>query len=136
MAKKLIRNVMLNVNRFQKCIIYPVIISCLTTCALTIMYLFLFYVLDDRAANVYNLNREDLRVIIPWVMMGLSCMLFVIVLWTYRVSNKLVGPYERVLTELDAVLNEGKKTPIKARDGDSLFEELLVRINALIAKLP
>ncbi len=136
MSKKSIRTIMLHVNKLQKCIIYPVLVSCLTACTLTILYLFLFYVLDDQTANIYNLHRSGLRTVIPWVMMGLSCLLFFVVIWTYKISNKLVGPYERVLKELDDILAGKRKDKIGTRPGDTMFEGLLERINALIDKLP
>ena len=47
-------------------------------------------------------------------------------------SNSIVGPYERVLRELDDVLSGQKKDHIGTRKNDELFGEMVKRINALI----
>ena len=71
----------------------------------------------------------------PWLLVSLAIILVFVSLWTFDISNKLVGPFERILRELDEI-NEGKKKgPLKAREGDEMFDELLKRINKLLEKL-
>jgi len=62
--------------------------------------------------------------------------MLLVVFWTYFASNKIVGPYERILRELDAILDGGPKKAIGTRKGDEMFSEILKRINVLIEKLP
>jgi nitrogen fixation/metabolism regulation signal transduction histidine kinase len=57
-------------------------------------------------------------------------------LWTYYVSNKIVGPFERVLREVDDILAGKGKNKIGIRSKDGMFEELVKRINALVERLP
>ena len=57
-----------------------------------------------------------------------------VIFWTFRISNRYLGPYERVINDLDDVLSGAKKGHIMTRKGDVIFEELLKRINALIEK--
>jgi len=85
---------------------------------------------------LYNNRFNTLHMAIPWFLMTTSIVLLVVVCWTYKISNRLVGPYERVLREIDGVLEGKGKKIIVARKGDMLFEELLKRVNELINRMP
>ena len=68
--------------------------------------------------------------------MAISLAFLFIVLWAYYVSNKIVGPFERVLREVDDILAGKGKKKIGIRSKDGMFEELVKRINALVERLP
>ncbi len=62
--------------------------------------------------------------------------LIFLIFWTYYVSNKLLGSYNRIIRDLDNIVDGNKKELLGTRKGDTVFEGLLERINALIKKLP
>ena len=57
-------------------------------------------------------------------------------LWAYAVSNEVVGPFDRIIRELDEVIDGGARQPITVRQRDELAEELLKRVNVLVKNLP
>ncbi len=58
------------------------------------------------------------------------------IFWAYTVSQRLVGPFERILGELDDVIANNKKKHIHVRKNDELANEVTKRINAIIDRLP
>ena len=65
----------------------------------------------------------------------ISVILLFLIFWVDSIYNKILGPYERILAELDRVLSGDKKGPLQTRKGDDkMFEELLKRINVLIVR--
>ncbi len=57
-------------------------------------------------------------------------------LWAYAVSNNVVGPFDRIIHELDEVIDGGARQPITVRQRDELAQELLRRVNVLVKNLP
>jgi len=125
------RNLILHLNKYQQRILFPVLLSCLIACACAFFSLLTIYYPDDFALyknfRVYHLKQK-----FPLFLVGASSFLLVLLFWTYYMSNKLVGPYERILKELDAILQGKQKGPIGIRKGDEMFAELLKRINSLL----
>ncbi len=143
------RSLFLHVNRFQQYLLYPVLLTCLLACGISFYSLYYIHYIDNHLLVACNIDFNRLEREIPWIMnirnfntaipfflMTICLMLFLMIFWLYYVSNKLVGPYERVLRELDEVVAGKHKNPIGLREGDDLFKELLKRINPIIAKLP
>ena len=128
------RNIILNINRYQQSILVPVLLSASMACLMSIVCL--IYLLADitETKMIYNIKLTDIQIFIPWIMMGISYLLLFVVFWTYYISNKLVGPFQRVVRELDEVIDGTKTTPIGTRVGDKMFEELLERINKIIER--
>ncbi len=83
---------------------------------------------------IYDDQYYFLKMTLPWILISLAFLF--IVLWTYYVSNKIVGPFERVLREVDDILAGKGKKNIGIRSKDGMFEELVKRINALVERLP
>ncbi len=51
-------------------------------------------------------------------------------------SNDVVGPLDRIIRELDEVIDGGARQPITVRQRDELAHELLKRVNVLVKNLP
>ena len=138
------RNPILRLNRFQKSLLFPVIIaSLLTSCVIIFTMLYLYYI-GENIALFTSVEKRDLQLALPWFMdvqrynfiiPVLAGMLVLMVCWAYHIIHRFIGPHERVIRELDEVLAGIRKEPIVPREGDDLFEELLRRINALIKKI-
>ncbi|MBF0120679.1 MAG: hypothetical protein HQK79_17770 [Desulfobacterales bacterium] len=134
------RSLIFNINKFQVYILFPTIITALVI----LSFLGLLYYLSVNEAAVvyetanstvvYNQFFGNVKNFIPVIVAIISIMVLILVFWSYRTSNKLVGPYERILKELDEII-EGKRDKISpTREGDEMFEELLKRINLLVEK--
>jgi energy-coupling factor transporter transmembrane protein EcfT len=124
------RSLLFRINTFQKQLIFPVMLSCLFSLAcLTYLYRY-----TDVGSVIYNDQYSFLKMALPWILISLAFIF--IVLWTYYVSNKIVGPFERVLREVDDILAGKGKKKIGTRKGDVMFEELVKRIDALVERLP
>lgn len=54
-----------------------------------------------------------------------------VVIWTIRISNRYLGSFERIIKELDKMIEGKINDSIETRKGDVIFEELLKRINLL-----
>lgn len=52
--------------------------------------------------------------------------------WSYSIAHKILGPYERILRELDSMVGMTEHKSLKVRDGDEMFGELIKRINLLL----
>ena len=157
------RNTFFKVNKYQKIILYPVLTASCFACLVSILCLVYFFLLQDEkpitireyydsgvlvaqksfkgdkpissiTAKIYDFDLVQFRVLIPWFIATVIAMLLFVIYWSLYITHKLVGPYERVLKELDEVIEGKKHSPIIARKGDELFQEILKRINALIVK--
>ena len=133
MPKKFSRNVIFHLNKYQALIIYPVLISCLVACNFSLLCLAYFYY-PENYKIIFNVALKDLKLYIPLFLMGISILLLFVVFWTYYVSNKLVGPYQRIIKELDDIIAGKDVRPLSARKGDEMFEELTKRMNVLIER--
>ena len=127
------RNLIPHLNKYQIRIIYPVLVSCLIACISFLLCLAYMYFPDEH--KIFNhFTFGQLKFLIPWLLILISFILIFLVFWTYFMSNKLVGPYDRIVRELDEVLTGKRKGPIQARQGDEMFEGLLKRINSFLTK--
>ena len=66
----------------------------------------------------------------------LTFLLIAILTWSFIVSCRLVGPFDRISRELDKAIDAKKKCKLAAREGDDLANDILKRINILIEQLP
>ncbi len=57
------------------------------------------------------------------------------VTWTYVASRHVLGPFDRLLRELDEILDgRRERKPLRCRPKDDLAKELLKRVNKLIER--
>ena len=130
------RSLLLHLNKYQTQIIYPIAFACIIACMIAASCLFVMFYLDVYHTNVLNFDRTAFKLLIARVIPFLVLILFLLVVWTYIIASRLVGAHNRIIRELDEVVEGKRKSPITSRNGDSHFAELLQRINALIQKLP
>ncbi len=131
MSKPISRSSFLCINKFQRLIIYPSFF--LSVFAFFMTYLCLKYFITEAALN-YKIDIDELRWIVYGVLIILGILIFSLMAWISVVANKILGPSERIINELDEVISGKKNQPLRARKGDELFEELLKRINILIER--
>ena len=124
-------------NRFQKPLINFLLFPCTITFAVLFVYIgFLYY---DVTSQMYLLRLDNPFLIdqrIFSIIIILWALMFFVLYWAYRVSNQLVGAFDRIIRELDEYLAGKGKKHIHSRKNDKLAEELLKRINGLIDRIP
>lgn len=128
--KKFKRTTLFHVNRFQRNLFYPVVIAFFLGCIVS--WLSIVYVLIG--GYFFNSNLFLFQKAIPALLSLATILMILVVFWTLRVSGRYFGAYERIVKELDKVLAGKGGAPLKTREGDEVFEELVQRINILIEK--
>lgn len=81
-----------------------------------------------------NALLQWLRLNYGYIVFGLCVFFILVVKIAFKVSEELVGPFTRILPELDAVIEGRSQRKIAARPKDELAKELLKRVNVLIEK--
>lgn len=126
-----------NLNRFQKPLVNFLLFPCTITFAILFVYIgFLYYDVTNqmyrlRLENPLGIDQKIFSIIfVLWILM------FFVLWWAYRVSNQLVGAFDRIITEIDGFLEGKGKKYIHSRKGDHLASELLKRINTMIERIP
>jgi len=124
------RKSFIRVHRSQRIFLYPVVAAFFLGCALSLLSLMYFLV------EVYVFYPENywFQNIIPAILAAISVFLVAVIIWTLRISSCHVGYQERIIRELDEVLDGEREGPLTTRKADVLFTELLKRINNLIER--
>lgn len=128
------RRLFSHVNRFQR----PIINVVLTGSFLTLfLALCMAYISTDTTYEIAASAQlvPDIKIVVLVVLLLLPLIFYAMIVWGYYVSNKLVGPFERILRELDEIIATKQKRHVHTRKGDKLAEELLKRINILIDRM-
>ena len=117
-----------HVNRFQRNLFYPVVTAFLLGCIVSWLCI-VYMMIGNYFANPALYRFQQM---IPSLLSLVTVLMILIIIWTLRISGRYFGAYERIVGELDKVLDGSSKTPLKARKEDVIFEDLLERINTLI----
>jgi len=130
LPKSFKRKAVFPVNKFQKTLFYPVIIAFFIGCLISWLSMVYFLIGDYFASpDLYRFQKA-----IPVLLSIMTVLMIIVVLWVLRISSRYFGAYERILREFDAILAGQNKGPLQIRKGETMFEELLKRINILIEK--
>ena len=125
MKKEFHRDLFFNVSRLQERLLFPFYLMCLLLCVCLGYFDYLL------VKEPFFTNKETSMVLIILSLL-LSLGLIFLVWWAYVLSNRILGPHQRIISELDQILSGGKKKPLNARRGDEIYEDLIKRINVLI----
>ncbi|MCK9614926.1 MAG: hypothetical protein M0R48_05405 [Candidatus Omnitrophica bacterium] len=60
--------------------------------------------------------------------------LLIILIFAYKITHRIVGPFDRIVYELDAHIKDRRSGHIKIRKSDK-FHELVEKINRLLDKI-
>lgn len=130
-----IRRSIFRTNKFQRPILNLIVTLGMLMLAMMVTCIaFLYY---DIATAIYYPERSVAAVkgAVILSLMVLPLILFLGIFWAYSLSNRLIGPFERIIRELDDVISQNKKRHISARPGDELASEVLKRVNTLIDRM-
>jgi len=131
------RKLLFRANKFQQPIINLILFPSIPIYLVTFLYILYFYYLvtTDTIAPGQTFDIEVITTITASILAILWIFTGVMLIWVYRVSNRMVGAFERILKEMDDVIEGKGKKHIQARKGDTLAIELLQRVNSLIDKI-
>lgn len=90
--------------------------------------------INPNIAKMFSFDTVQIQQAIPYFLMIIIVMLIFIILWAYYKTNKIIGPHDRIIRELDEIIVGKRKGPLTVRQGDDMFGELLERINTIIEK--
>lgn len=134
-------------NKFQQLVLYPVLAACVLACGISLYCVFYMQYMDDHLGYFSGGGAASLQQLTPWavefnrinrfvpaVLSLLVVALVVVIIWAWYISYKLLGPYERILRELDEMVSDKIDHQLDTRKGDLMFDELVKRINALLGK--
>ena len=125
-----------HINKYERRILQAAILPTLIVCLGVSAFLIYFFrelinvmVHHSPAFGVEFLNQwATIIFLVIWAIFALGLLL------TFDVAKNTVGPFERIIRELDEIIEKRQPKQIRARDHDELAKELLKRINTLIKK--
>ena len=149
MKKKCQRKLLNPTNPFQNRIIISVMIPAVIACIMCLAMLCYVYYVAQHLALYSRADASWPDMFMPWfldvsqflrmapgMLLIITGLMLGAAIWSYYFSNQLVGPYNRIIRELDDVVSGKSKKPIILRKDDDMFAELFKRVNQLIEKLP
>ncbi|OGX06951.1 MAG: hypothetical protein A2Z88_04050 [Omnitrophica WOR_2 bacterium GWA2_47_8] len=141
MEERYKRDILLHVNKPQEQILFTFYIMCFLILAafMGMAYLVVKHPLFADTGDMHSLVKSSfsgLKLIIISLGILMGGAFFMLIYWIYYITNKILGPYDRILRELDIVIDAPAhlRKPLKVRPGDQMFGELLKRINFLIER--
>lgn len=100
------------------------------------LYYLIFHITADQLglpeAIAYNIIPAAQRVTII-LLIATPITIMIIMFLAHRITHKIVGPFDRIVRELDEHLNGTRQGPITIRKSDK-FLPLVDRINLLLEK--
>ena len=133
-----LRRVFLHTTKHQRQIIRLSVVPSTIFCV--VMYFLLHAFQNDMGEAIYAASDvASIKFVSEWAFALLSILLLYLgcgFLWAYAVSSDVVGPFDRIIRELDEVIDRGARQPITVRQRDELAEQLLKRVNVLVKNLP
>ena len=135
-----IRREIMRVTHYQKPVIQFVMLSTLITLLLALCVGYFYYdTIYQETVDFGNIASDKiltLKTIILAILFVIPLAFYFITIRAYKVSNRLLGCFERILKELDDVAEGKQKKHIHVRPDDELAGDLLKKINAIIDRLP
>lgn len=130
--------VFLHMTKLQRQIIRLSVVPSTIFCV--VMYFLLQSFQREVGEAIYSASDvASIKFVSEWAFALLSILLLYLgcgFLWAYAVSNEVVGPFDRIIRELDEVIDGGARQPITVRQRDELAQQLLKRVNVLVKNLP
>ena len=126
------------INKYQWPILIVTIVPSVAIICLAMLLIKLFYLslIDMLLQHSIVDSLVFVKQRCSGIFISLLVALGLIIAFGLTVSMNLVGAFERVLRELDEVIEGKRKSGINVRKNDGLAKELLDRVNTIIGKIP
>jgi len=122
------------VNRFQKRVMFAVMLGSLLGFIFCLLVLDYFYF--DESSILFDFSWAHFRLLVKWFAPLAVFALLVMAMVSLVVTHRILGPYERIIRELDEIIDGKHRRLLSVRQKDEMFSDLLRRINALIKRIP
>lgn len=129
------RNIFSTANRYQDKIVF---LSFFPS-----VFIFLTFILVVMIGNpiitkaIFNGSYPEIvKLILSFtgaIIFLLCLILLMSMILSFIISHHIVGPFGRIIKELDSIIEGNSTKPITSRPGDDLAKDLLKRINVLVA---
>ena len=125
-------------NRMHKDLFFIVVNAAVWPTLITAVFLYylIFYITTEQigipeavAANVIPAAKRVSGILWVLVPIIICAILFI----AFKMTHRIMGPFDRIVRELDELIAGSKTTPIKIRDDDK-FCPMVDRINTLLQK--
>lgn len=126
-------------NKLHKDMFYLIFFAALIPAVIVtvLLYYLIFNITADQfgipEVIAYNIIPAARRVIII-LLYAAPLSIFVILMFAYKMTHKIVGPFDRIVRELDECAKGKKKDRIVIRESDK-FSPLVKSINKLLDKI-
>ena len=81
------------------------------------------------AYNIIPASRKVLAILL----LAMPFSIFTILIFVYKLTHKIIGPFDRIVKELDECIDGKRQGHLRVRKGDK-FQPLIDRINKLLDK--
>ena len=127
----------LGINRWQR---QSIRLSVAPALVLFMFMFFLIEVFQTELRDVIIVSSDEATIVAltrwgVWLFLALAACFLAVVTSTYVASRNVLGPFDRLLRELDEMLDgRRERKPLVVRPKDDLANELLKRVNRLIER--
>ena len=127
----------LSINRWQRQSIK------LSVAPVLVLFVFMFLLIEVFQTSLRDviITSTDEAAIVAltrwgvWLYLALAAWFLAVVASTYVASRNVLGPFDRLLREMDEMLDgRRERKPLTVRPKDDLAKELLKRVNKLIER--
>ena len=130
------RSLLLRASRYQRPVLNLIVASALITVVIISLCISFIYHTMVNEAGYFDAEVPVAQAWVLLVLMAMPLLFLGIIIRAYKVTNQLVGAFERLLRELDGIIATNEKRHVSAREGDELAGDVVKRINILIDKIP
>ena len=129
------RKLLQKANKYERTIIDQIALSFLVI--ISILAICIFYIFSDFTNRVMDPMAaiSSLKIIVIVTLMVIPFLFLLVTVWVYKIANRLVGAFERIIHALDTTIETKQKKHMAVRKGDELPAELISRINILIDRM-
>ncbi len=108
-----------------------------------VLFLFMFLLIEifePELSDVIIRSSDEATIVVltrwgVWLFLALAACFLAVATSTYVASRNVLGPFDRLLRELDEMLDgRRERKPLRVRPKDDLANELLKRVNKLIER--
>jgi len=140
MRPNLKRNIFVNLNKYHEKILQPIYLTWVILVALFVLYADLIFNYPGfsqvgGAGKYFRDQIGSFELTVALAGLFFMVLFLTLIFWAHQITGKILGPYSRILADMDLKLAGKKRGPFKVRDGDECFETLVLKLNNLVAKL-
>ncbi len=135
MVKTGTRHRFVGLNRWQR---HSVTLAVAPALVLFVFVFLLIEIFQPELSDVIIRSSDEATVVVltrwgVWMFVALAACMLAVVTWAYVASRTVLGAIDRLLREMDEMLDgRRERKPLSVRAKDTLAHELVKRINKLI----